>query len=773
MILWRMVAEYGIIERMNSPTRQRLSALLLVWFFAPPARAEEPLRFFETKIRPLFVEHCYECHGMQKQRGGLRLDGRAAFLRGGHGGPIVVANDPEQSPLIRAVRHTDPDFKMPPKKKLSDRQIADLTTWVRQGAPYPADANPAATAENENTGPRLRSRTFAITKEDRAWWAFQPLQRTAPPALDTPAPSIIDAWLLARLQARQLTFNPPATRRELVRRAWFDLIGLPPPPEAVAAFENDARPDAWERLLDDLLSRPQYGERWARHWLDLVRYAETNGYERDAAKPHAWRYRDYVIRSFNEDKPYDRFLLEQLAGDELNEPDNADALIATGFYRLHVWDDEPDSTLAAEFDDLDDMIVTTSATFLGLTVGCARCHDHKFDPISQADYYQLLAFIRSINPYGLHKTGGGGRGTGRITRPLKPRTGEALAVVEDPIKPTHLFHRGDVQSPRGEVQPAFLSILGGGSPQIATPPTGSSSGRRLALARWLTRPDHPLTARVLVNRLWQHHFGRGLVATPNDFGRTGMLPSHPELLDYLARELIAGGWHIKRLHKLIMMSSAYQMSSRSQTPAALKLDEGNDWFWRQNPRRAEAEVLRDTILAVSGTLDARMGGPSFYPRLAKEVLGTQDTDRKGWLTSPPHEQQRRTVYAFVKRGLLVPLLESFDYTTTTLPVGARPVTTVAPQALMLLNDGFIQEQAARFAQRLEREAGSDPRARIRRAFALVVQRPATEHELQTSLRMLQDQERLARAAGSMQPAAVAWQRFCLALFNLNELLYTD
>jgi hypothetical protein len=283
----------------------------------------------------------------------------------------------------------------------------------------PAAAN-GETPSSQDAGPRLRKRDFEITDEDRAWWSFQPLRRPAVPKLKRRAnvANDIDAFILSRLETKRLGFSPQASKRERIRRAYFDLIGLPPPPDAVEAFVRDKSPDAWEKLIDDLLKRPQYGERWARHWLDLVRYAESNGYERDGAKPNAWRYRDYVIKSLNDDKPYDRFIIEQLAGDELEGDFNPDAIVATGFYRLHVWDDEPDSTLAAEFDDLDDIMVTTSAAFLGVTMGCARCHDHKFDPFNQADYYQMLAFMRNINPYGLHKTGGGGRGTGRITRPL-------------------------------------------------------------------------------------------------------------------------------------------------------------------------------------------------------------------------------------------------------------------------------------------------------------------------------------------------------------------
>ncbi|MFM8357557.1 MAG: DUF1553 domain-containing protein, partial [Verrucomicrobiota bacterium] len=389
---------------------------------------------------------------------------------------------------------------------------------------------------------------------------------------------------------------------------------------------------------------------------------------------------------------------------------------------------------------------------LGLTLGCARCHDHKFDPFSQADYYRFLAHFRSINPYGLHHTGGGGRGTGRITRPLAspeelaawetrrsarltplreqlkgltdpaarraveesirqiegepPPFPMALAVHEDPVKPTHVLRRGDVHTPGPEVQPGFPPVLADTCPPpAAAPATSPTSGRRHTLARWITSPAHPLTARVWVNRIWQHHFGVGLVPTPDDFGRTGQPHTHPEILDFLAAELVDGGWRTKRLHRLILTSHAYRMSSRADRPEALAVDEANRLLWRQNPRRLEAEALRDTLLALSGDLNPAMGGPSFYPSLAREVHGTQDSAGKGWGESPPAEQGRRSIYIFAKRALLPPFLEAFDYTTTTVPVGMRSVTTVAPQALMLLNDRFAQEQAARLAARLRREVG--------------------------------------------------------------------
>jgi hypothetical protein len=672
-----------------------------------------------------------------------------------------------------------------------------------------------ALAEDEPVAPALRRSPFAIDEADTRWWSFQPVRRPAVPAGTHP----IDALVQQHLRARNLSPSPPAAPREQVRRLFYDVLGLPPSHAEISLFEQDPSPEAWARLVDRLLARPEFGERWARHWLDLVRYAETNGYERDGTKPEAWRYRDYVVQSFNRDKPYDRFLIEQLAGDEL-PGFSAEAIIATGFYRLHVWDDEPDSTLVAEFDDLDDIMVTTSATFLGLTLGCARCHDHKFDPFSQADYYRMLAYFRSIQPYGLHHTGGGGRGTGRITRPLAPAeefgkwelariervrslrdqlaqaTGDgrrrelqqeiqrneklahpfpvALAVHEDPIKPTHILRRGDVLTPGAEVQPGVPEILRVPAPPIVPPENHpATSGRRMTLARWITDRSHPLTARVLVNRIWQHHFGIGLVPTPNDFGRTGLRPTHPEILDWLADELVEGGWRMKRIHRLILTSDAYRQSSRTHRPEALAVDEGNAHLWRQNPRRLEGEPLRDSLLAVAGTLNQHSGGPSFFPHLPKEVHNTQDAAGKGWGESPPAEQDRRSLYVFAKRALTLPLLEAFDCPASTVPVGARSVTTVAPQSLMLLNDAFVQQQARRLVQNLTRDGIPDDAVFIARAFRVVLQREPSPTETQSSLDMLARQRALASTLAPKDREQAARIRFTAALFNLNEFLHVD
>ncbi|MEW6159742.1 MAG: PSD1 and planctomycete cytochrome C domain-containing protein [Verrucomicrobiota bacterium] len=734
--------------------------------------APEALEFFERKIRPVLAEHCYNCHSAQaeKVKGGLLLDSRETFLQGGDTGPAFVPGDPDHSLFIKAIRYTDPELQMPPKnKKLSERQIVDLTRWVEMGAPWPAEPPPKS--GQAKRGP------FAITDQDRAWWAFQPIRRPDLPSVQNKfgIANGIDAFVLAGLEQKGLQPNPPATKRELLRRVYFDLIGLPPTSEAVAAFEKDKSPSSFERVIDQLLASPHYGERWGRHWLDVVRYAQSNGYERDGEKPLAWRYRDYVIKAFNEDKPYDRFILEQLAGDEL--PDvTLDSIIATGFQRLGVWDDEPDDKRMAEFDELDDIISTTGQTFLGLTLSCARCHDHKFDPISQVDYYQFLAFFRNIRLYEnarytfdspnyvplasaaeikAWRTNKEERAR-QLKQKIEGETNiEAKKSLETQLKkveeekppfdwalavkergrtppPTHILVRGNAGTPGGEVGPAFLTVLGGERPQLPEPLPGmNTTGRRLALAHWIASPANPLTARVLVNRVWHHHFGHGLVRTTTDFGRAGVTPTHPELLDWLAAEFIRGGWSIKKLHKLILLSNSYQMSSRT-TAAGAEIDPANQWLWRQNLRRLEAESMRDAVLAVCGRLNPAMGGRGFFPRLAGEALAGQSRPGLDWQICTPAELSRRSVYAFIRRTMLVPMFEAFDYVNTATPLGERPTTTVAPQALMLLNEQFMHDAASALASRVLEGSGSSTAERIRTAYARVLAREPTRKELRVA-----------------------------------------
>jgi hypothetical protein len=828
----------------------------------PPSPGQAPtpeeIRFFETKIRPLLVENCLKCHGEEKQEENLRLDSRVAALAGGDRGPAVVPGKPDESLLIKAVNHLD-DLEMPPKKHLPREQITDLTLWIKSGAAWPDDGKPTSA---------IRRPGLKITDKDRAHWSFQPVKRPPVPAVKNSGwvANPIDAFVLAKLEAKGLEPNPPAEKRELVRRLYYDLTGLPPTPAEVEAFVADKTPRAYEALVDRLLFSPQYGEKWARHWLDLVRYAESNSYERDDPKPHAWRYRDYVIRSLNDDKTFDRFLREQLAGDEMPDPDD-DGLIATGYYRLGIWDDEPSDKDLARFDGLDDIVATTAQVFLGLTVDCARCHDHKIDPIPQKDYYRLLSFFAGVNHYRnngptdelplsgnsagtqdrelagremeqkrtdlkesiaaledrfrreyrsgkqpdhpspLVGEGPGVRGQSNPTdvapdditkliqsdgerilgkaefvryqnlqgrlEALKSEfvaAGSALGVTESgPVPPdTFVLLRGNPQNHGDKVEPAFLEVLGGAKPVIPTSPPGAkSSGRRLALADWLASPQNPLTPRVIVNRIWQYHFGRGIVRSPNNFGTQGDRPTHPEVLDWLAAEFMNNGWRMKPLHRLIVTSNAYRMSSRGR-PEALAADPTNELFWRFDMRRLTAEEIRDSILATSGTLNLKMYGPSVYPEIPKEVLAGQSRPGLGWGHSSPDEQSRRSIYAHVKRSLLVPILESFDLPETDRSSPVRFSTTQPTQALGMLNSGFLNQQAALFAARLRKEAGNDTTAQVRLALNLATARPPDEKEISRGVKLI---ERLKNQDGASDDAALRY--FCLMVLNLNEFLYLD
>ncbi len=611
---------------------------------AKPGVSPAAVRFFESKVRPLLAENCFQCHGAAKHEDNLRLDSRAGIFTGGDLGPAVVPGKPDESLLIQAVKHS-PDLSMPPQKQLSGEAIRDLSVWVQSGAYWPDDADQP---------PPLPGRKMQITARDRAHWAFQSVRRPKIPTAESIAKAAgkkptdvaqdysawvrnpIDAFILAKLEARGLSPNLPAGPRQLIRRLYYDLTGLPPTPEELESFAADPSPRAYAALVDRLLDSPHYGEKWGRHWLDIVRYAETNSYERDNPKPNVWRYRDYVIRSLNADKPYDQFVREQLAGDEFAPPAR-DSIIATGYYRLGIWDDEP--------------------------VDCARCHDHKIDPIPQRDYYKLLSFFHNITPY----TNGGPSDE----RPIPPSAAEraahvqpmALCVSESgrQAPDTFVLLRGSPRNRGDKVEPGFFEVLGDESAHISAPPAGANTtGRRTALANWIVSPNNPLTARVMVNRIWQYHFGRGIVRSPNNFGLQGDRPTHPELLDWLADEFVRDGWRLKPMHRLMVMSNAYHMSSAGNA-RALADDPANDLFWRLDMRRLTAEEMRDSILAVSGRLNLEMFGPSVYPELpAARVLNTQNRPGDDWHTSPPDEQCRRSIYIHEKRSMLVPLLEAFD-----------------------------------------------------------------------------------------------------------------
>jgi hypothetical protein len=764
----------------------------LLYFVAAITFAGEPsaeqAQFFETRIRPILVENCHRCHGEKKQSGGLRLDSAAGLLAGGESGPAVVPGEPAKSPLVEAINYGG--LQMPPDARLKAEQVKLLTEWVKLGVPWPGSGDVAL---------QPRKPGLVITAADRQWWSFQPVRRPVLPAIQSSEFKIknsIDAFILARLQAEGLAASPQADRHTLIRRLSFDLVGLPPTLDEALAFENDNRPDAYERLVDRLIASPQYGERWARHWLDIVRFAQSNGYERDSEKPLSWMYRDYVIRALNQDKPYDQFLIEQLAGDEL-EPVTDDSLSATGYYRLGVWDDEPDDGKQAKADEFDDIVSTTASAMLGLTLGCARCHDHKFDPIAQEDYYCFTAFFQNIHLYGkVADVVGGGQPVDKegIFRKLPSGDGETLCVREhdEPPPKSFMFIRGNAHTPGKEVQPRYVEVLSrtteSALPQL--PPIESESsptrGRRLALSHWIANRDNPLTARVAVNRLWQHHFGRGIVATPSDFGHTGAKPLHPELLDHLASEFVDRGWEVKRAQRHMVESATYRQSSqipdlgfmigdlneasagspnpKSQIPNPKLVDPDNTLLWRQNLRRLEAEAIRDTVLMASGELNLQMGGRGVFPTLPPEVLAKQSRPGNGWDKSPPPQQARRSIYIFVKRTLGVPLLESFDVASPDTPIAQRSITTVAPQALIMLNSDFLNQQATALAHRIKSSACCDPSGQIEALYEYALSREPSQREIDLALNFLQRWD-------DHDERTVA--ELCKLILNLNEFVYID
>jgi hypothetical protein len=712
-------------------------------------------------------------------------------------------------------------------------------------------------------------------------WAFRTPTRPPLPAVHDAGwvRNPIDAFLAARLEQRGLHPAPEAERPVLIRRVTFDLTGLPPTPEEVDAFVQDPRPEAYERLVDRLLASPRFGERWALYWLDLVRYAESDGFKADDPRPNAWHYRDYVIRAFNEDRPYDRFVREQLAGDELY-PGDPEALAATGLNRNFPDEHNARNLVQRRQEILNDVTDTTGAVFLGLTVGCARCHDHKFDPITQKDYYRLQAFFAALSPrddlplagpdalrrhqdqaqrwgretadlrrrrdalerpyldriarqnkskfapelQAAYDTPPGQRtplqqqladmltkqllvgreGMAKMMKPdvrkewqalgkelaafdrLKPAAQPVTVGVTDvgPVAPaTYLLKRGNLNRKGAEVRPGFLSAIDLGPARVAPARAGArTTGRRSALALWLTRPDHPLTARVMLNRLWQHHFGRGIVATPSDFGEQGEKPTHPELLDWLATEFVARGWNRKAMHRLMVTSATYRQASRND--AAVRVDPDNRLLGRWSRRRLEGEALRDAMLAAAGVLNLRIGGPSVFPELPAEIVGAH-----GWRVTPdPVERNRRSVYVFAKRNLRYPLFSAFDAPEGNESCARRNVSTNAPQALMLLNGKLTLDVARAFAGRVLREAGAEPAAVIARAYGLALGRGPDAQEQALAQGFLSEETSLVRARlrtrravaladrapGDLDPAfGGAVVELCHVLMNLNEFAYVD
>jgi cytochrome c553 len=876
------------------------------------------MAFFEKEVRPVLVNRCYQCHSVAKKtKGGLALDSKESTLKGGDSGPALVAGDPEQSKLIEAVRYKNHDLQMPPKGELPAEEIKTLEAWIKMGAPDPRAGEVAAAANTKG------ARVINI-EEGRKFWSFKPIARVEPPAVPGRAVAIknpIDAFIQAKLKEKGLTSAPPADKRTLIRRATFDLIGLPPTPKDVDAFLADKSPEAFDRVIERLLASPQYGERWGRHWLDVARYADSNGMDENIAFGNAWRYRDYVVRAFNSDKPFDQFLIEQMAGDLL--PYSEEAITATGFLSLGARVLAEPDVRKLQMDIIDEQIDTTGKAFLGMTLGCARCHDHKFDPIKQADYYAMAAIFRSTRSLSDEKMGAikfwnehslatpeqlagkkkydeavkarhaavaaftakarsdlkaelQSRAADYLTaaamlpadeapadverlakafelRPqyllscrryldrvpdlpffatwrefadedaddvrehYEPLVAEALKTKKGPAYDALIDPKGFLAIPDAPADsldaatvakitamneevmafeekapelPAIMSVaddkivktlpihLGGsyltlgkpverGWPEVmrtsfAREIFPAKQSGRLQLARWMASSENPLTARVLVNRVWRWHFGQGIVSSTENFGLLGSRPSHPELLDWLATTFIENGWSIKDLHRLIMKSAVYQESSTANYSMAdggadpRAVDPENRLLWRANIQRLEAEEIRDAMLSVSGWLDLTMGGKTIPLRDREFVFNHTSKDHT------TYESARRALYLPIVRNNLYNMLEQFDYPDPTMPTGSRNSTVIAPQALIMMNSPVVMECGARLAVKLASLPSDE--ARVREIYALVYNREPSERERDRVLAAVQDFGRGGKPGS-------AWSLMCQTLLAANEFIY--
>jgi mono/diheme cytochrome c family protein len=841
------------------PLHRALAVGLTLGFLAPtvpaagppdkprlPPPANRPVDYARD-VKPIFARACYRCHGEKKQKSGYRLDLRATALKGGDLGRTILPGHSADSPLVRYVAGLDPDLQMPPNgERLTAEQIGLLRAWIDQGAKWPADGSAVANPAD--------------------WWSLKPITRPRIPDARSASFQVrnpIDAFVLARLREKGLTPSPEADRRVLVRRVFFDLIGLPPTPEQVDAFVADPARDAYEKLIDSLLASPHYGERWGRHWLDVVHFGETHGYDKDRPRPNAWPYRDYVIRAFNADKPYGRFVREQIAGDVLY-PGTDDGIEALGFLAAGPWDaighlEVPESKIdgkVARHLDRDDMVSNTTGTFLSLTVHCAQCHNHKFDPITQEDYYRLQAVFAALDradrPYdpadrvlfarqagwrrkasaarakvqailteARHQGGQDVTAIGKaLAGGIAPRAtvddatellerrraligkvlGEAKATewraaeaaqrkAEEELRKLtgrhpirivyagtvhtgtgnfrgtgaaggqprdiHILTRGDVTRPGREVGPGAIASLPGIDGRFALRPGHTEGDRRAALAAWVADPKNPLTWRSIVNRVWQYHFGRGIVDSPNDFGRMGQAPTHPELLDWLAADFRDNGQSLKALHRRIVTSSTYRQASVGDLANA-RIDGDNRYLWRQNRRKLEAEAVRDAILSVSGQLDRRMGGPSFQDFAIEKA---ENSPHYQYHLHDPEDSKshRRAVYRFVVRSQPEPFMAALDCADPNLAVDKRNETLAPQQALALLNNRLTLVMAKHFAARVERPAGDDA-GRVAAAFRLALGRGPADAERDLLVGYV---------------CAHGLANGCRVVLNLNEFLFVD
>jgi hypothetical protein len=905
---------------MNRSVSQWLKALCLlafVWgsFSVLPFR-QSNAQPTDEQVFALLQQKCQQCHGAAVQMSNLDLRTREAMLKGGASGPAIVPGNAEASLLYRRVAGLEqPAMPMAPQPPLTKSEIALLKAWIDGGAIVPSFIQ-AATDKPATNMPGYQEPS--LTAAERNWWAFQkPVRHAVPPIKDARwRANPIDAFIKQKLDQQKLTSAPPADRHTLIRRASLDLLGLLPAPQEVESFVKDASPQAYEKLLERLLDSPHYGERWGRFWLDVVRYADSSGYEHDFNIANAWRYRDYVIKAFNEDKPYDRFILEQLAGDELADK-SYDSLIATTYYRVgpRVRYREKDNPYY-RYEYLDDTLRTTFQGFMGLSVNCARCHDHKFDPISRMDYYRAMALIfsnveydhplappdqvaayeqrkQAVNaqirplmqqviqieaPYKRAafelrlkrfpaevqvavKTPEAERTPGQkllaaqivsldvdpdaaaaqnvaslysrqrikvreedqalrnklldqveillkqMPKPLpvaegvrdgdyrltpdgagdEPLPGKGnrfdygvaccfLPPADKPyqVPPVYFAANGlDVTEDQKSfvVEPGFLRVLAQGALIKPSSPNNQTSGRRLALAGWIVSPDNPLTARVMANRLWQWHFGRGLVATPSNFGQMGLPPSHPALLDWLATEFIRQGWSIKQMHRLLMNSETYKQASSFAHTANQERDPDNTHLWRFPLRRLEAEAIRDAMLSASGQLNPQAGGEPFFPAIPQAV---RDSYLQGkWvMTKEEPATWRRSIYAYWKRGLKYPMFEVHDQPDPNVTCERRNTTTVPTQALTLLNNEFVHIQARHLAERARRAAGTEAAQQIEMLYRIALSRVAAPQELEQCLKFLQQQQAYHSARGT-DAALTALTDLAHVLLNANEFVYIN
>jgi hypothetical protein len=867
---------FGIEERLMKHVC--CQALVMCALHAGLSAAAPP--DFAKEIAPLLREHCVKCHGPEKQKGGLRFDVKShAIKKGDTGEHSIVPGKSAESELVRRITSSDKDVRMPSEgEPLTAAQVELLKAWIDAGAAWPDDGKPTTKGE------------LVVTEQDRQHWSFRPLASPQPP--DIAFNSEIDKFVVASLTKAGLKLSGPASARTLVRRIYFDLIGLPPRREEIAEFEAAHQQDSFAAvaaLVDRLLATTHYGERWGRHWLDVARYADSDGQESDSDRPFAYQYRDYVIRSLNDDLPYDEFIRWQIAGDEL-APDNPLANAATGFLiagphaKLDTIEME-DEKLRNRYDELDDTIATLGSSMLGLTLACTRCHDHKYDAIPTRDYYRLMAAFHSgkrqdvllgsradlkkyeesrqaweksllqaeqalkawLDPerkpleaqlradkIATLKASDEEKATLRdqpdseAGKKLAKKHEKALAISNDDLKramsddqrrkwdelaaavnqakqaqpaappkafafrdeaaepkPTWLFHRANYYDKSEPVQFGFLTVLTSAkSPEAYWSETKSqrevegSTYQRAALAKWITDIEQgagALLARVIVNRVWRHHFGDGLVRTPSDFGVQGERPSHPELLEWLTHDFVASGWKLKRLHRQIVLSQVYQQDSKF-SEAAAKIDAENRLLWRRRPIRLEAEALRDAMLVCAGTMNREPFGPGFKPPIATEAMVARNL-KSPYNAEPPDSPniRRRSVYMFHKRVVPYPLLQTFDRPDALQSCSRRDTTTVAPQALAILNDQFVRDRAVELSDRLRKETDGDLDSAVRSAFAISLARNPSESELKSSTEFIASRqaERQKRGMSERDAQRAALADFCQTMFGLNEFLYVD